>query len=199
MLWSKQFYYYVVRDWLNGDPGQPAPPESTPPRQELAVDAPVQLRRHLDAGQVGVPVVRRMGSGVPLRPARARRLRVRQGPTDPAAARVVHASQRAVAGVRVGAQRRESARARLGRLARLQDREAPARCRRSSVPRARLPQAADQLHVVGESEGRRGRRTSSRAASSASTTSASSIAARHCRPADIWSSPTARAGWACTH
>ena len=28
MLWSKQFYYYVVRDWLNGDPGQPAPPES---------------------------------------------------------------------------------------------------------------------------------------------------------------------------
>jgi Mannosylglycerate hydrolase MGH1-like glycoside hydrolase domain len=28
MLWSKQFYHYVVRDWLNGDPGQPAPPDS---------------------------------------------------------------------------------------------------------------------------------------------------------------------------
>ena len=28
MLWSKQFYYYVVRDWLNGDPGQPVPPAS---------------------------------------------------------------------------------------------------------------------------------------------------------------------------
>jgi hypothetical protein len=27
MLWSKQFYHYVVRDWLNGDPGQPPPPE----------------------------------------------------------------------------------------------------------------------------------------------------------------------------
>ncbi len=26
MLWSKQFYHYVVRDWLNGDPNQPAPP-----------------------------------------------------------------------------------------------------------------------------------------------------------------------------
>jgi hypothetical protein len=26
MLWSKQFYHYVVRDWLNGDPDQPAPP-----------------------------------------------------------------------------------------------------------------------------------------------------------------------------
>jgi len=27
LLWSKQFYHYVVRDWLEGDPAQPAPPE----------------------------------------------------------------------------------------------------------------------------------------------------------------------------
>ena len=26
LLWSKQFYHYVVRDWLNGDPAMPAPP-----------------------------------------------------------------------------------------------------------------------------------------------------------------------------
>lgn len=26
MLWSKQFYHYVVSDWLRGDPAQPAPP-----------------------------------------------------------------------------------------------------------------------------------------------------------------------------
>jgi len=26
MLWSKQFYHYVVRDWLKGDPGSPPPP-----------------------------------------------------------------------------------------------------------------------------------------------------------------------------
>jgi mannosylglycerate hydrolase MGH1-like protein len=26
LLWSKQFYYYVVKDWLEGDPQQPAPP-----------------------------------------------------------------------------------------------------------------------------------------------------------------------------
>ncbi|MDP2982096.1 MAG: glucosidase, partial [Candidatus Latescibacter sp.] len=26
MLWTKQFYYYDVRRWLEGDPGQPAPP-----------------------------------------------------------------------------------------------------------------------------------------------------------------------------
>ncbi len=26
MLWSKQFYFYIVRDWLRGDPLQPPPP-----------------------------------------------------------------------------------------------------------------------------------------------------------------------------
>ncbi len=26
LLWSKQFYHYVVKDWLEGDPGLPAPP-----------------------------------------------------------------------------------------------------------------------------------------------------------------------------
>jgi hypothetical protein len=28
MLWSKQFYFYVVEDWLKGDPSGPAPPPS---------------------------------------------------------------------------------------------------------------------------------------------------------------------------
>lgn len=27
MLWSKQFYHYVIEQWLKGDPGTPAPPE----------------------------------------------------------------------------------------------------------------------------------------------------------------------------
>jgi hypothetical protein len=27
LLWSKQYYHYVVRDWLNGDPSMPTPPE----------------------------------------------------------------------------------------------------------------------------------------------------------------------------
>jgi hypothetical protein len=27
MLWSKQFYHYVVKEWLQGDPGNPPPPE----------------------------------------------------------------------------------------------------------------------------------------------------------------------------
>ncbi|HJR17203.1 MAG TPA: hypothetical protein VJ808_10145 [Gemmatimonadales bacterium] len=28
LLWSKQFYHYVVKDWLEGDPAQPAAPSS---------------------------------------------------------------------------------------------------------------------------------------------------------------------------
>ena len=28
LLWSKQFYHYVQRDWLEGDPAQPTPPSS---------------------------------------------------------------------------------------------------------------------------------------------------------------------------
>jgi hypothetical protein len=28
LLWSKQFYHYIVRDWLDGDPQQPPPAES---------------------------------------------------------------------------------------------------------------------------------------------------------------------------
>ena len=27
LLWSKQFYYYVVKEWLDGDPEQPKPPK----------------------------------------------------------------------------------------------------------------------------------------------------------------------------
>jgi hypothetical protein len=27
LLWNKQFYHYIVEEWLDGDPGQPPPPE----------------------------------------------------------------------------------------------------------------------------------------------------------------------------
>lgn len=27
MLWTKQFYHYIIEQWLEGDPGQPPPPE----------------------------------------------------------------------------------------------------------------------------------------------------------------------------
>ena len=114
-------------------------------------------------------------------------------------ARMVHAPQRSDAGLRVGVRRRQSAGARLGGLAGLPDRpQAARRQRRPGVPRARLPQADAELHLVGQSQGRRRAETSSRADSSAWTTSASSTAARRCPTAAISTRPTAPAGWRCT-
>lgn len=34
LLWSKQFYHYIVRDWLDGDPGMP-PPETRQHRRNI--------------------------------------------------------------------------------------------------------------------------------------------------------------------
>ena len=28
LLWSKQFYHYIVEEWLRGDPAGPTPPSS---------------------------------------------------------------------------------------------------------------------------------------------------------------------------
>ena len=67
-----------------------------------------------------------------------------------------------------------------------------------AFPGARLPQAAAQLHLVGQPQGRRRAATSSRAASSAWTTSASSTAARRCPPAAIIDQADGTAGWRCT-
>ena len=158
LLWSKQFYHYVVQRLARrAIPAQPPPPPERRQRPQPRVDAPLQRRRHLDAGQVGVPVVRRLGPRVPLRPARAGRFRVRQGAARAAAARVVHAPERAAAGLRVGLRRRQPAGARLGGAgASTRSTQKRTRHGRSRVPRARLPQAAAELHLVGEPQGRRG-------------------------------------------
>ncbi len=68
-------------------------------RAERRLDASLQPRRHLDAGQVGVPLVRVVGPGVPHAAVRAHRPVVRDGPADPVHARVVHAPERAAAGL----------------------------------------------------------------------------------------------------
>ena len=72
MIWSKQFYYFDVRQWLNGDPLQPPPPREPQARPQLRVAAPAQRRHHLDAGQVGVSLVRGLGP----RPSTASRWRL---------------------------------------------------------------------------------------------------------------------------
>ena len=70
LLWSKQYFHYDVLRWLEGDPTEPAPPAEPLARPQPRVDAPLRRRRHLDAGQVGVPVVCGLGPGLSLRDAR---------------------------------------------------------------------------------------------------------------------------------
>ena len=84
-------------------------------------------------------------------------------------------------------------------LARLQDREAAHAARGDrDVPRARLPQAAPQLHLVGEPQGRgrqqrlRGRLPRARQHRRLRPQRAAA------RPAATSSSPTRPAGWRCT-
>ncbi len=162
------------------------------------VEAPLQRRRALHAGQMGVSVVCVVGHGVSLRGAGADRSRFRQGAAHSAAARVVHAPQRAVAGLRVGVRRRQSAGARLGGLARVQNREARPRLRGPRVSRARLSQAAAELHLVGQSQGpRRAERVRGRLPGPRQYRACSTVR-RRCRPAAIWNNPTAPVGWACT-
>ena len=71
-----------------------APPTGRPRRAQRRLAARVQPRRHLDAGQVGVSLVRRLGPRLPHDPVRAHRSPLRQGAAAAAAARVVHASER---------------------------------------------------------------------------------------------------------
>ncbi len=73
MLWSKQYYHYVVDHWLRGDFVGPPPPETPKARTQPRVEAPGDGRRAVDARQVGVPVVRRVGHGFSLRRVRADR------------------------------------------------------------------------------------------------------------------------------
>ena len=108
-----------------------------------------RLRHHVDAGQVGVPVVRGLGPGVPLRRAGPRRPRVRQVPAHPDLPRVVSAPQRRAAGLRVVVRRRQPAGAGLGCPRGVRHR----RRARRRLPPAGVRQAAGQLHVVGQPGG----------------------------------------------
>ena len=107
--------------------------------------------------------------------------------------RVVHAPERPAARLRVGVRRRQPAGARLGGAARLRDR----RRRGRRLPRARLPQAAPQLHVVGEPQGRRGQqRLRGRLPRPRQHRPVRPLGAAGQRARS--SSPTAPRGWRCT-
>ena len=46
MIWSKQFFYFDVPEWLRGDPGQPPPAVRAQARSQPRMDAPQQRRPH---------------------------------------------------------------------------------------------------------------------------------------------------------
>src|SRR4051794_40942986 len=98
-------------------------------------------------------MVRGLGPRVPLRRAGADRPRFREAAADLAAARVVHAPEWAAARVRMGLRRRQPTRARLGGTAGVSRGARAHRARGSAVSGSSIPEAAAELHVVGESEG----------------------------------------------
>ena len=132
-------------------PGRATAAGGASPRPQQQLAAPRLVRRARDAGPVGVPVVRGLGPWLPLRPLGAPRSCVREVPADRAAARVVPAPERRASGLRVELRRREPAGACHGCDAGVPHRRRP----RSRVPRADLPEAPDQLHVVAQPRGRR--------------------------------------------
>src|SRR3989449_6960206 len=134
----------------------PAAPSRALAGAEPRVAPPLQRGRHLDAGQVGVPMVRGVGPRVPHDSARTDRPRLRQDTARPVLARVVHASERPDPGVRVGVRGREPAGPRVGGAQGVPDRAAAPGPGGPGVSGAGVPQAAPELHVVGEPEGRRG-------------------------------------------
>ena len=116
-------------------------------RRMAALELPRYSR---DARQVGIPVVRRVGSRLPMRGARPCRRGGGEASASSAESRMVHASERPVAGLRMEFQRREPARPGVGRVGGLQYR----RRQGFRFPGARISQAADHFHLVGQPQRR---------------------------------------------
>ena len=156
MLWSKQFYYYDVDTWLEEHGAEPvqagrrAAPRndhwhhmhnadviSMPDKWEYPWYAAWDLAFHVLAADAG-------------------RRGLRQAAARPDARGALPAPQRADPGVRVELRRRQPAGARLGDDLHVPAGEGAARPGRRRLARAPLPEAAAQLHLVGEPQGPRG-------------------------------------------
>ena len=97
MLWCKQTYLFDVRRWLTGDPAQPTPPDSRVRDNDW---------QHMNNGDVismpdgwEYPWFARLGPRFPRGDVRADRSGLCQGAAAADPARVVHAPERAVAGL----------------------------------------------------------------------------------------------------
>ena len=151
LVWSKQIYPYNVARWFDGDPGQRSTVRRPPSRAQPRLATPGRLRRAGDAGSVGVPVVRRLGSRVSRHRVGTHRSRVRQVSDAGPAAGMVPAPQRGATGLRVELRRRQPARSCDGGAAGVPHR----RWAGPRIPRAGLPEAGGQLHLVAQPAGSR--------------------------------------------
>ncbi len=197
MLWTKQFYYYVVEQWLDGDPGQPPPPSerlhgrnsnwrhlynervmSMPDKWEYPWYASWDLAFHCIPLALVDPHFAKGQLDLIMR-------EWYQHPNGqiPAYEWDFGDVNPPVIGWAAW------------RVYKMEEKQTGKGDRRLSGNG--LPQTADHFHLVGESKGFRGQQHFPGRISSGSTTSASSIATRNCPAAAISSKAMARAGWEC--
>ncbi len=131
------------------------PERSCQRRAQRAVVPHDRGRHHLDAGQVGVSVVRGVGSRLSLCAAVAGRRRFRQAAGRAVAGHPLCAPQRSDPGVRVELQRRQPTGDRLGGALRVRARGRDPGRGGPRVPRASVRPVADELHLVGQPQGSR--------------------------------------------
>ena len=153
MLWSKQFYHYDVDKWLEERGSDPFKATRKAGAAQRPLAPHVQRRRHLDAGQVGVSLVRGLGPRLPRPRPDARRSGLRQAAAQADAARAVHAPQWPDPGLRVELRRRQPAGPRLGHHLHLPPGEGAEGRGRQGVAQEQLPEAAAELHLVGQPQG----------------------------------------------
>ena len=152
MLWSKQFFFFDGDNWLDEHNSNPLHTgyRSCP---ELGVVPHAERGHHLDARQVGVPLVRGLGPGLPHAAALDRGPRLRQAADGADAPRRLPAPQRPDARLRVELQRREPPGPRLRDPVPPSHRAGPARRDGPGLPQVDLQQAPAELHLVGQPQG----------------------------------------------
>ena len=141
MLWSKQFFFFDGDNWLDEHNSNPLH-KGFRQCPELGVVPHAERGHHLHARQVGVPLVRGLGPGLPHAAALHCRSRLRQGADATDAQKRLPAPQRPDARLRVELQRREPPGPRLRDPLPAPHRTGPARRDGPRFPQGDLQQAA---------------------------------------------------------
>ena len=192
MLWSKQFYYYDVDKWLEergsirSRPKQPAAATTT----GTTCTTPTSSRCRTSGSIPGTP----RGTWPSTSGPDAGRRGFRQAATRADAERALPAPQRPDPGLRVELRRRESAGACLVHDLHLPAGQGAAREGGHRVARELLPEAAPELHLVGQPQGSLGNNVFEGGFLGLDNIGVFDRSAR-CRPAVTSNRPTAPPGW----